>query len=64
MKKQALIIALKYGLGFGLLAGLIWWHWHDVDKTTGEEVGLAAALERPVDWLAFSGAAAFCTSAS
>jgi uncharacterized membrane protein YbhN (UPF0104 family) len=58
VKKQALIIALKYGVGLGLLAVLIWWHWHE--EKDGQEVGLAAALERPINWLAFSGAASFC----
>ncbi|MCI0684189.1 MAG: flippase-like domain-containing protein [Gemmataceae bacterium] len=61
MKKQALIIALKYGVGFGLLAGIIAWHWHD-QSADGQEIGLAAALERPINGMAAAVAFACCTA--
>lgn len=59
MKKQALIIALKYGVGLGLLAGLIVWYWHD-ESEDGQQIGLSAVLERPIHWPASVGALAFC----
>lgn len=47
MRKQLLGILLKYGVGLGLLAWVVWSHW-DRTTETGEEVGLAAALRKPV----------------
>jgi uncharacterized membrane protein YbhN (UPF0104 family) len=38
---------LQYGLGFGLLAWVVWSHWH-LTTEQGEEVGLSAAWQRPV----------------
>lgn len=55
------MIALKYGVGLGLLAGLIVWYWHDTSED-GQEIGLAAALERPVHWPACVQAVAFCAA--
>jgi uncharacterized protein (TIRG00374 family) len=59
VNKQALIVALKYSLGLGLLAWVIIYHWHI--ESNGEEVGLAAALQRPFHWPAFAIAFAITT---
>jgi uncharacterized protein (TIRG00374 family) len=45
--KKYIIIALKFGLGIGLLAWVVWSHWH-IESPDGTEVGLAGALERPI----------------
>jgi glycosyltransferase 2 family protein len=46
MKKQIALIAVKYGLGLGLLTCVICSYWsRTVD---GQEVGIAGVLERPV----------------
>ncbi len=47
MVKRRVITLLKYGLGFGILAGVIWFHW-DVTSEKGEAIGLSAALTRPI----------------
>ena len=52
MTKPAVKIALQYGLGYGLLAWVVWSNWH-VYADDGTEVGLAAALSRPLNWPAF-----------
>jgi uncharacterized protein (TIRG00374 family) len=44
VRKQIAIIALKYGLGLGLLVWVVWSHW---DRTEGGvQVGIAGVLER------------------
>ena len=58
MSKQSITIALKYGLGLGLLAYVIYANWH-VDRN-GEEIGLAAALLRPISSLALFAAVGTC----
>jgi uncharacterized protein (TIRG00374 family) len=50
--KPAVKIALQYGLGFALLAWVVWSNWR-VYADDGTEVGLAAALSRPLNWPAF-----------
>lgn len=40
MSKRVLIILLKYGLGLGLLAWVVWGHWR-LQSPSGEEVGLS-----------------------
>ena len=68
MFKRSLWLLVKYGVGFGLLAWVVASNWH-LASPTGEDVGLAAALQRPVQparfvlALAFSGlatASTFC----
>ena len=63
LHKQALIVALKYGLGVGLLAYVIFTYWHIYDDS-GEDVGLAAALQRPFDWRPFALAFAVTTAST
>ncbi|HWY85148.1 MAG TPA: lysylphosphatidylglycerol synthase transmembrane domain-containing protein, partial [Gemmataceae bacterium] len=46
MKKQLLILFVKYGLGLGLLAGVIFSYWHNIQDD--KEVGLAGVFERPL----------------
>ena len=45
MKKQLVVLLLKYGLGFGLLGLVAWYYWHE-QTPEGQEVGLAAVLEQ------------------
>lgn len=40
MSKRVLVILLKYGLGLGLLAWVVWFNWNR-RSPTGEEVGLS-----------------------
>lgn len=58
MRKQTLIIALKYGLGLGMLTLVICLNWHQ--EKDGVEVGLAAAMHRPIDWAAFAATMGIC----
>jgi uncharacterized membrane protein YbhN (UPF0104 family) len=62
--RPAIKITLQYGLGFGLLAWVIYRNWHIIDEETGQEIGLAAALQQPVNWQAFTiGALLFSAAA-
>lgn len=45
MKKQILILLLKYGLGIGVLVWLIWSNWHL--ERDGREEGLSAIVDKP-----------------
>ena len=45
MKKQVLILFVKYGLGLGLLAWVVADYWHV--SRNGKEVGLASRLAIP-----------------
>jgi preprotein translocase subunit Sss1 len=58
VKKQVLRIVLKYGLGLGLLAYVIWCYWRPVDGSPG----LADALEHPIHPLPLLLAALICTA--
>ena len=49
MKKQILMLLLKYGLGLGLLAWVIYSYW-DIKSPDGADVGLAGVLEIPMHW--------------
>jgi uncharacterized protein (TIRG00374 family) len=55
---------LKYGIGFAVLAFMIWWYWKP-----GQPSGLAAIWQKhavegqPVHWLPFALALACCTAA-
>jgi uncharacterized membrane protein YbhN (UPF0104 family) len=54
--RPALKITLQYGIGLALLAYVIISNWHVESIAadgTREEVGLARALEQPVNWRAF-----------
>jgi uncharacterized membrane protein YbhN (UPF0104 family) len=44
VKKQLVVTALKYGLGLGLLAWVVWQYWRPSDGSPG----LADALDRPI----------------
>jgi uncharacterized membrane protein YbhN (UPF0104 family) len=58
VRKRIVIIVLKYGLGLGLLAWVVWKYWTiDYD---GQDVGIGAALQRPIHWLPFLCTALFC----
>jgi uncharacterized membrane protein YbhN (UPF0104 family) len=59
--KRILVIVLKYGLGLGLLAAVVFLNWHKTSPA-GEEVGLAAALEKPMNVGALLFAAAICSA--
>ena len=51
MNKNTLLLIVKYAIGMGLLAWLIWRYWHyDAD---GQDVGLGAALGKPVHLVPF-----------
>ena len=43
-------MTLRYGLGFALLAFIVWRYWNVVDKETGEQVGLSVVLTRSLQW--------------
>jgi hypothetical protein len=45
VKKQIVITLLKYGLGIGLLAWVVWQYWDSTD----ERPGLAEALQKPIE---------------
>lgn len=51
MKKRVLVLLLKYGLGFGVLAYLLVSNWHIMRD--GRDEGLATVLERPFDFWFF-----------
>lgn len=59
MNRQAITIALKYGLGLGLLAYVIYANWHN-QRDDGVETGLAAALDRPINWAALAATVGIC----
>lgn len=46
MRKQIVIVALKYGLGLGLLVWVVCSHWSRTEG--GEEVGIVGVLQRPL----------------
>jgi uncharacterized membrane protein YbhN (UPF0104 family) len=46
VRKQIVIIALKYGLGLGFLIWVVWSHWSRTEG--GEEVGIVGVLQRPL----------------
>jgi uncharacterized membrane protein YbhN (UPF0104 family) len=50
MKKRLLILFLKYGLGLGLLAWVIFIYWHIPSPDGTEELGLARVFEQPLHW--------------
>ena len=58
VKKRIVIIVLKYGLGLGLLAWVVWKYW--IIDYNGQDMGIGAALEKPIHWLPFLVAALFC----
>jgi uncharacterized membrane protein YbhN (UPF0104 family) len=58
VKKHIVLAVCKYGLGIGLLAWVVWRYW---DLTSnGEEVGLSAALRKPINLTALALAAVIC----
>jgi uncharacterized protein (TIRG00374 family) len=58
VKKRIVMLVLKYGLGLGLLAWVVWHYW-SIDYH-GEDMGIGAALEKPIHWLPFVGVGLFC----
>jgi uncharacterized protein (TIRG00374 family) len=52
-QKQLVITLLKYGLGVGLLAWVVWRYWDSTDNGPGlpKSPGLGEALEKPIQWL-------------
>jgi uncharacterized protein (TIRG00374 family) len=75
--KRIAIILLKYGLGLGLLAWVVWQYWTFQVSQDGptaillgwcsvfetKDVGIGAALEKPIHWLPFLGAGLFVLTA-
>jgi uncharacterized membrane protein YbhN (UPF0104 family) len=59
VRKQVLILVLKYGLGFGLLAWVVWFHW-DQTAPDGQPVGLSAALQKEIHFGPFFVALTIC----
>ncbi len=57
MSRTALRYVLEYGLGLGLLGYVVWSNWH-IETPDHVEVGLAAALQRPLHVPALLAAAA------
>ncbi len=43
------MLLLKYGLGLGLLAWVVYKYW-DVQSPDGEDVGLSTVFEKPLQW--------------
>jgi uncharacterized protein (TIRG00374 family) len=63
VKKRIVITALKYGVGFGLLAFIIWWKWNPtVDAQGRESPGLSQILQNPIRPLPLMLAATICTA--
>lgn len=58
MKAKTWITLLKYVLGLGLLTWVVWQNWSITQD--GEEVGLKAALEKPIHWGPFTLALLVC----
>jgi uncharacterized protein (TIRG00374 family) len=54
--KQLIVTLLKYGLGIGLLAWVIWSYWEPTPGGPGQEPvpGLREALEKPIHFLPFA----------
>ncbi len=50
MTKCFLILLIKYGLGLGLLAWVVWSYWHMPSPDGREELGLARVFEQPLHW--------------
>lgn len=48
MKKRIVVLFLKYALGLGLLVWVIWSHW-SIPTLGGDDVGIEAALQKPID---------------
>src|SRR5262249_17246086 len=59
VKKRIVILVLKYGLGLGLLAWVVWRYWV-ITTPEGEDVGIGAALEKPIHVVPFLVAGLFC----
>jgi uncharacterized membrane protein YbhN (UPF0104 family) len=49
VKQQVLVLLLKYGLGIGLLVWVVWSNWHLPSADGKEDLGLAGALQRPIN---------------
>jgi hypothetical protein len=60
VKRSLWWAAFKYLLGFGIIAWLVWSNWHK-DGPNGDDVGLAAALARPINYYALAAAGLICT---
>jgi glycosyltransferase 2 family protein len=60
VKVQGLIVGtVKYALGFGLLAYMVWRFWDDKTGPNGETVpGISTLLQKPPDWGLVAAAAA------
>lgn len=59
MKRSLIVMILKYGVGFAILAWVIWQYW-DVRTDSGQQVGLSGVLERPFHIGPYVLAAAIC----
>ena len=58
MNRKLIGILCRYGIGFGLLGFVVIRYWHVQAEDGGPDVGLATALERPFNGLAFGAALA------
>jgi uncharacterized membrane protein YbhN (UPF0104 family) len=56
VNRKLISIICRYGIGLGLLAFVVIRYWHVQTEEGGPDVGLAAALERPFNGLAFTAA--------
>jgi hypothetical protein len=57
--KKHVLTFVKYGLGLGLLAWVIWAHW-DMTDDSGKPIGLSEALRHDVRWLPLVLAGVIC----
>lgn len=62
-KKRILLNTLKYALGLVLLAWIAWAHW-SIRDPAGNEVGLAAAFQRPVHFFPLILAILICATSN
>src|SRR5579864_3423878 len=53
------MLLLKYGLGLGLLAWVVWQYW-TILTPDGRDVGIGATDLEKIHWLPFLGAGLFC----
>jgi glycosyltransferase 2 family protein len=60
LRNRLVNVTLRYGLGFALLAFIVWRYW-DVHDEAGKQVGLSVVLTRPLQWSSLALGFAACS---
>ena len=63
LRNRFVNVTLRYGLGFALLALIVWRYWEVLDEKTGEQVGLSVVLTRSLQWSSLALGFVACTCA-